>query len=443
MVREKIIFSTVGIVVTLLIFSFGALAGYFLPVQLAPIISTAYSKLPFGKEEPNVTFSMEVYEKIMAEYWEDLTDEQLVDFYIQAIRKQQLQVDIQINNKQQLANALDRIIKKIERGKRGDFTINVTSAVLTNLRPQGRSLLYTQKQETALKNLVQNINPEKDLYQDLGVEKNTPVEKVAEIASQKQVELEKEKRTTRESTKVAEINKKVEAIQYAKEVLTAPEKKQRYDTYGIEPTVATRLISKDVLHLHIMKMSPTTFEEFKKAIEAFDKQGGPTSLIFDLTGNIGGSLDIVPLLTGAFLGNNQYAFDLYRKGKPEVIRTKIDKLSELLRYKQIVVLVDENGQSSAELTAAVLKRYKIGLLLGKKTKGWGTIERLYPIKAQIDPNEKYSLFLVNNITLRDDGQPIEGRGVEPSISLDNPSWDKELSDYFKDSGFVNAIKQVI
>lgn len=440
--KQKVLFSLIGIIITLLIFSSGALAGYYLPAQLTPIISTAYSKLPFSKDEPSVTFLMEIYDKIKSEYWEDLSDEQLVDFYIQAIRRQQLQVDIQIKNKQELVNALDKIIKRVESSQRKGFATGVTSAVLANLRPPGRSLLYSQKQETALKNLVQNINPDKDLYKDVGADKGTSKEKIEEIARVKEQKLIQEKQLAKTPEQKKDIEKKIDTIKYAKEVLTAPEKKQRYDTYGIEPTVFTRLITKDVLHLHIKKMSPTTFDEFKKAVETFDKEGGPTSLIFNLTGNIGGSLDIVPLLTGAFLGNNQYAFDLYRKGKPEVIRTKIDKLPGLLRYKQVVILVDENGQSSAEITAVVLKRYKIGILLGKKTKGWGTIEQLYPLKAQIDPNEKYSIFLVNHITLRDDGEPIEGRGVEPNISLDDSNWDKELFGYYNNT-VVGAVKDIL
>lgn len=40
----------------------------------------------------------------------------------------------------------------------------IAQTVLASLAPSGRSGLFTQKQETELKNKVENINPEKDLY---------------------------------------------------------------------------------------------------------------------------------------------------------------------------------------------------------------------------------------------------------------------------------------
>jgi len=60
--------------------------------------------------------------------------------------------------------------------------------------------------------------------------------------------------------------------------------------------------------------------------------------------------------------------------------------------------------------------------MGEKTAGWGTVERVFPIKQQIDPAVTYSLFLVHHITLRDDNQPIQGNGVEPVIALADPQW---------------------
>lgn len=442
--KQKVVFSLVGIITTLLVFSFGALAGYFLPVQLTPIISTAYSKLPFNRQEQTVAFLLEIYDKIKSEYWEDLSDEQLVILFEKAAKKQTVTSDnLLTQDRGGLTKFLTKLLKSMDNQKKKEFSANLVKEVLSNLRPAGRSGLYTQKMGADLKNLVQNINPDKDLYKDIGLDKGASEEKIVEAVNKQIQGFEKQRQQAKTTEEKQEVEKKMETIKYAKEVLTTSEKKAIYDTIGAEPTVFTRLITKDVLHLQIKRMSPTTFDEFKKALENYNKNDGPNSLILDLRGNIGGFLDIVPALTGAFLGPNQPAFDLFRKGKYEPVRTNIDKLPGASRFKQIVVIIDENGQSSTELLAVVFKRYNLGVLLGKKTKGWGTIEQLYTLNNQITHDENYSIFLVNNVTIRDDGQPIEGRGVEPSISLDNHSWDKELFDYFKDGGFVNAIKQVI
>ncbi|MDP3726866.1 MAG: S41 family peptidase, partial [bacterium] len=94
------------------------------------------------------------------------------------------------------------------------------------------------------------------------------------------------------------------------------------------------------------------------------------------------------------------------------------------------------------IIASVLKKYNAGVLVGTKTKGWGTIERVFDLKTQLDVTEKYSLFLVHTITLREDGQPIEGRGVEPLIDITQKDWDKKLLKYFHRSDLVEAVKEL-
>jgi C-terminal processing protease CtpA/Prc len=82
-------------------------------------------------------------------------------------------------------------------------------------------------------------------------------------------------------------------------------------------------------------------------------------------------------------------------------------------------------------------------VVGKTTRGWGTVENTYPMDTVIDEEEKYILLLVNSITLRDDGQPIEGRGVTPDVDISNPNWKNELSKNFKSESMISALKTVL
>ena len=114
----------------------------------------------------------------------------------------------------------------------------------------------------------------------------------------------------------------------------------------------------------------------------------------------------------------------------------------MVRYKKVIILIDENTQSTAELFASVLKKYNVGVLIGRRTKGWGTVERIFPIKQQIDPNETYSVFLVHSLTLREDGQPIEENGVEPTISIDDPDWKNQLFAYFHWQELAQVVEEI-
>jgi len=46
------------------------------------------------------------------------------------------------------------------------------------------------------------------------------------------------------------------------------------------------------------------------------------------------------------------------------------------------------------------------------------------------------------LTLRDDNQPIEEAGVEPTIDVNDPKWENKLFDYFNSNELVKAVKEV-
>ena len=214
------------------------------------------------------------------------------------------------------------------------------------------------------------------------------------------------------------------------------------ETGEVEPTVFGNLVTSNILHLYISKISPTTVDDLKKETEKFDNTEGLNTLILDLRGNVGGSLDILPYLLGPFIGPNRYAFEIFQQGNYDPLKTKFGWLPGLVRYKKVVILADGNTQSSAEVMVATLKEYNVGIFVGTKTKGWGTIEKVYEIDHQIDADEKYSIFLVNHLTLRDDNQPIEEAGVDPTIDINEPGWEDKLFEYFNSNELIKTVKEV-
>jgi len=214
-----------------------------------------------------------------------------------------------------------------------------------------------------------------------------------------------------------------------------------YDEHNIEPTAFSRTIGK-TLYFNLTKISPTTLQEFALAVENASSTAGLDSMILDLRGNAGGALDFTQYFLGLFIGKDQYAFDLFHQGEYAVQRTVLPQFDRLNRYKEIALLTDGNTQSTAELTTVAFKRFKLGYVVGTKTRGWGTVENTYPLKTQIDDKTKYSLLLVNNLTLRGDNQPVEGRGVEPDVDTSKAGWQSELSKYFTSPSLIQALRSV-
>ena len=190
-------------------------------------------------------------------------------------------------------------------------------------------------------------------------------------------------------------------------------------------------------------MSPTTFDEFQAATQAVDEGEALNTLIFDLRGNVGGAIDLMQWFLGPFIGPDQYAYEFYHRGDKEPFKTKIGWMPSLVRYKKVIILIDEQTQSSAEIMAATLKKYNVGVVVGAPTKGWGTVENVFPLDTQLSESEKYSVFLVHSVTLRDDGQPIEGRGVDPLININDENWQDQLYDYFNSDKLVKAVEEAL
>ncbi|MBI2020621.1 DnaJ domain-containing protein [Candidatus Daviesbacteria bacterium] len=409
-----------------LIFALGLGIGFYLPDY--------HLNSPSQFEEKNTpkAFLGEVYEKIKENYWDNISDIQLLDQFKLATEQVTTNPQLPYSNKDQMISA---VLSATSGEDQKDKVISIVSTVLAHLNPNGRSGLFTQKQEVALKNTVENVDPNKDLYKDLDLSKGASESAITDAYQKKSEELAQDKSP--------QAQEKLKQLSYAKDVLTQKDTKQRYDSKGIEPTISTKTITPQIVYLQFKKFSPTSLEEFVQALDTFKDNNNIQALVFDLRGNIGGAIDATAYFLGFFLGKNQYAFDFYQKGQYLPFKTPTDKHPAVNKFKQIIVLIDNQTQSSAEMLVASFKKYHLGVVVGETTKGWGTVERVFPLENQLNPEEKYSMFLVHSVTLREDNQPIEGRGVEPDINIKNSKWSEELFSYFKDQQLVNSVKIIL
>lgn len=386
--------------------------------------------------EKYVKFNMEVYDKISKIYWNKSSDADLSNLFKLSIDKvfgtstiltSQDRVGTENMIRLALTNATTTESKKL-------LVANVAQVVLYNIPPAGRNQLLSQKQEKAFRETVGNINPQSDLYADLGTKTSASSEEVILAAAEKIKELKNATST--------EDKAKLEKVKYASEVLTDPSNKTLYDQAKIEPTGKFRKIG-STFYADLSQIAPTSLFEFVTAVDNASTTKNIDTLIIDFRGNIGGSLDFLPAFFGLFVGKDQYVFDLYQQGEYKTERTTQPKYAEFSRFKEIAILTDNMTQSTAELTAATFKKFHMAKVVGVTTRGWGTIENTYLMETEIDPEEKYLLLLVNAITIRDDGAPVEGRGVDPDVDTSKANWQKELPKYFKSESLISTIKSIL
>ncbi len=389
-----------------------------------------------------VSFVLDVYDIIESHYWKNLSTQTLTDKFLSAIERTTgiQQPELQPATKQELGNRIASVANTFNEEKERQLAITVSNTVLQNLEPQKRSALYTPKKEKQLAQRVENVDPDKSLYASLGLESGAPIENVERAYQKKKAALQAKVASGDEEARAA-----LEKVEYAYRVLSNARTKKRYDNTGSEPTVFGRLLPEGPAYLQLTKFSSATPKEFRTtAKELYEKAqpGVPHTLIVDLRDNAGGAIDVLPSLLGHFIGNNEYAFSFYSRGNRQPFQTESGWIDSLVPYKQVVVLINGNTQSSGEVMAATLKKYNAGVLVGTRTKGWGTIERTFQIPTSLNDTQ-YSAFLVHSVTLRPNEQPIEGNGIAPDVSVNNEQWRQQLSEYYPNQSIISAVADLL
>lgn len=382
-------------------------------------------------------FLLDIYDVIRQNYWNNISDADLTELYRLALEKVSgSPASVSFKDRKGLEIMIADKLGQQPADKKKDFVSQVGDVVLANLAPFGRSSLFSQKLVQQLANEVNNVDTSTDMYKNLGVEKTATSGEIEKAYRKKSGELAKQN--------TPEAKQQLALVERAHETLKAPERKQTYDQTGQEPAVTYRQLDPQTFYIKISRFTPTLVQEFQAAAKTVD--GEPATLrilVLDLRGNIGGAIDQLPVFLGSFVGQRQYAFEYLHQGVKTPYQTVTGFIPELDRYKKVVVLIDGQTQSSAEVMSATLKKFNVGVLVGSRTKGSGTIERLFDIADQIDPGEKYYAYLVHTLTIADDGQPIEGRGVLPQVDIGNKVWEKDFMSYFDNAALLSQVKKLL
>jgi len=375
-------------------------------------------------EPTEVKFITEVYQIVKQNYWQHLSEEQLVNrFKLSLDRVYGPSAELE---KKDLAHLKQKVSWLVSNQPNADQQRLLPQAVdyfLRNLPPRNRSRLYSKKQTTQLRQRVANINPKENYLKVLDL----PAD--ASDAAVNQAFILKKKAIRQTASSAAQVKKQLALAQQAYNVLGDQVNRQRYVKTKIEPTISGQLLNKTTFYLKVKQFSPTTIDDLQHVLTQQLAQARPHILILDLRDNVGGAIDYLPYLTGIFIGKQQYAYQFFAQGKTTNFITQAQRLPALAQFKQTVVLINHQTQSSAEVLASVLKKYHIGVLLGVTTRGWGTVERVFPLKTQLSQKQNYAVFLVHHLTLAGNGLPIEGRGIKPDVSLSQASWPEQLKNY--------------
>lgn len=381
-----------------------------------------------------LAFSDEIYDTIKQNYWKQLNDQDLTELYRLAISKTLNQpAGLTSYDKIGLDKLLTRKMASLTTEEKRKFLTDVANLVLNNLAPFGRSALYTEQLEQTLNNELNNIDTSTNLYATLGLVKSASIAEVNQAYNQQKAQLEKQD--------TPEAKQKLALVDRAYEALKTPERQKVYDQTGAEPAVTYKSVGEKIYFIKISRFSTTLLKELQEAASSTPQNA--QALILDLRGNIGGDIDQLPYVLGNFLGPISGAFNFYHQGVLTPYQATNSILPQLQKFKQVVILIDNQDQSSTEVMAGAFKKAGYGILLGSTTHGWGSVEKIFTLQNQIDSSQQYSVFLVHTLTLDNTNQPIEGRGVTPDISIANGNWPDQLLKAYHSQTLVAAVKKIL
>ncbi len=162
----------------------------------------------------------------------------------------------------------------------------------------------------------------------------------------------------------------------------------------------------------------STTRDVRRLLEELNPKAIDTLLI-DLRGNGGGSLQEAVDLTGLFIPTGPVVQVRNHRGAVEVEQ---DRDPTVVYNGPLVVLVDRFSASAAEIFAGAIQDYGRGVVVGSPTFGKGTVQTLLDLNRYLpkESGQLGQLKLTVAKFYRISGGSTQHRGVLPNIELPSP-----------------------
>jgi carboxyl-terminal processing protease len=135
------------------------------------------------------------------------------------------------------------------------------------------------------------------------------------------------------------------------------------------------------------------------------------TLILDLRGNGGGIVDIEKRLTGYFFDKDVKIGDekTRKDTKESIAKTRGSGIFK----GDLIVLVDHDSASAAEVFAKVIQLQKRGKIIGDRTRGAVMTSRFFPLESGIGNILPFGTSVTVGDLIMTDGKSLEKIGVTP------------------------------
>ena len=207
---------------------------------------------------------------------------------------------------------------------------------------------------------------------------------------------------------------KIRGKEGSKVTLTIQRTGQEVEEYSLtRATIVLKSVSGKILengigYIRLSMFSETTGNDFTQKMSELTEQG-MTSLILDLRNNPGGLIGESVKVARLLVPQGPIVSVIGKDGERETSQSYLEKTP-----LPLVVLINGGSASASEIVAGAIQDTSAGKLIGVKTFGKGSVQRIIPL----DKDSAVKITIAEYHTPKD--RSIHGKGIEPDIVVEMP-----------------------
>ncbi|MBM3464057.1 MAG: S41 family peptidase [Armatimonadetes bacterium] len=172
-------------------------------------------------------------------------------------------------------------------------------------------------------------------------------------------------------------------------------------------TLSYKILDSGIGYIKLRVFGETANEDLDEAFRLFDRQN-VKAYVLDLRNNGGGYITAALDVSSKFLPTGSRVVTVAERGQPEIVYNSRPNLRD---NQPLVVLVNKYSASASEITAGALKDLHGAILLGEKTFGKGSVQKIFPL------NDGSAVKITTAHYRTPSGQDIHKKGIAPDVSI--------------------------
>ncbi len=168
----------------------------------------------------------------------------------------------------------------------------------------------------------------------------------------------------------------------------------------------------DVAYVRVTSFTEQTDQGLKKAIDKLKSEmgSGMKGIVLDLRNNPGGLLDQAIAVSDAFLDKGEIVSTRGR-ASDDVQRSNAQP-GDIAEGLPIVLLINGGSASASEIVAGALQDHRRAILLGTRSFGKGSVQTIIPLPG------RGAMRLTTARYYTPSGRSIQAKGIEPDITVE-------------------------